>query len=116
MEKQTVADRIISIMRHVQFTQKELAEYLGISQPAVSFYLQGRKPPADIIFQISRLGNTTVEWLLTGEESTPSGSFVREPQPIYGNKHALLKLWDQIPRKIQRDVLILLRHIVENQS
>jgi transcriptional regulator with XRE-family HTH domain len=90
-----------------------LAENLGISQPAVSLYLRGRVPPADILFHMAQLGNTTVEWLLTGIKSKEKTNVVKEKKSNYGNKYLLLKLWEQIPQNLQRDILSLLRHLLE---
>jgi transcriptional regulator with XRE-family HTH domain len=116
MKNQTIADRIREIMVDNGWTQKDLAENLGISQPAVSLYLQGRKPPVDIMFELAKLAHTTVDWLLTGENKTDSELVVKEKSSSYGNKYVLLKLWQQIPHSIQRDILVLLRHIVEQQK
>ncbi len=116
MKQNALADRIRWIMRQRGFTQKDLADYLSISQPAVSLYLQGRMPPADILLQIAKLGETTVEWLLTGTDTKETHGSVREEIPLYGNQYLLLKLWKQIPENVQRDILQLLHHLVENQS
>ena len=109
-----VAGRIREIMQKKGLTQKDLAEVLEISQPAVSLYLQGRMPPADVLYKLARLGNTSIEWLLTGTDASLSGSLFREESPLYGNQHLLIKLWKQLPPTLQKDVLILLRHLVEN--
>jgi len=109
-----VAQRIREIMEKKGFTQKDLSEMLEVSQPAISLYLQGRMPPADVLYKLARLGNTSMEWLLTGVESGAHTGSVREESPIYGNQHLLIKLWKQLPPILQKDVLILLRHLVEN--
>ncbi len=107
------AERIRGIMTEKGLTQKDLSELLDVSQPAVSLYLQGRMPPADVLYRIAQLGGTSVEWLLTG--STVGNMVAREAQPLYGNQHLLLKLWDQVPPNIQRDILRLLRGIADLQ-
>ncbi|OGB68944.1 MAG: hypothetical protein A2Y94_02845 [Caldithrix sp. RBG_13_44_9] len=111
MESNLLAKRIREIMRKKNMTQQQLSTLLGISQPAVSLYLQGRMPPADVLYQIAQLDNTNVEWLLTGQEmGTP---VVKEKTAVYGDQYVLLKLWDRLPSSIQKDLLNLMRHVLE---
>lgn len=111
MENYQPAKRIREIMRRKNLTQEQLSTLLGISQPAVSLYLQGRMPPADVLYQIAQLDNTTVEWLLTGQEKDKP--VVREKSAPYGEQHPLLKMWDRLPAPIQKDLLNLIRHLLE---
>lgn len=64
-----VSQRLDWIRRQKGFNQEELARALGISQPAVSKYLKDRLPPADVLLKLAQLGQTTVEWILTGQKS-----------------------------------------------
>ena len=114
INKKEIARRIQQIMDDTGITQQELADLMGISQPAVSLYLKGRMPPPAVLLQIARLGETTVEWMLTGEKGNEgNSSSVREKRPVYGNQIPLLILWKQLPENIQRDLLTLMRHMVE---
>lgn len=106
-------DRIRKIMQKKNFTQQHLSELLEISQPALSNYLKGRMPPADVLYQIARLDNTTVEWLLTGRKLKQTTS-VHESQPAYGNEYLMLKFWRKLPAKIQKDLLVLVNHLIES--
>jgi len=63
-----IAARISFIRRQNNLTQEQLALELGISQPAVSKYLSERIPPADVLFNLAKLGKTTIEWILSGEK------------------------------------------------
>jgi len=112
----SIADRIREIMQHRGLNQKDLADEIGISQPAISLYLKGRMPPADILYRIARLGNRTMEWLLNGEESFAVQGLVNEPPVAYGNRQTLLDLWEQLPNCIRKDFLTLFKHIAEMQS
>lgn len=117
VSKKKIAQRIQKIMREIGVTQQELADLLGISQPAISIYLKGRMPPPDVLLQIARLGETTVEWLLTGEKESVENPFsLKEKRPVYGNQTTLLILWKQLPENIQRDLLTLMRHMAEIQE
>jgi transcriptional regulator with XRE-family HTH domain len=106
-------DRIRKIMQKKNLTQQHLSELLEISQPALSNYLKGRMPPADVLYQIARLDNTTVEWLLTGRKLEQTTS-VHESQPAYGNEYLMLKFWRKLPAKIQKDLLVLVNHLIES--
>jgi len=117
VDKSAVGHRIAVIMRKAGITQRQLADSLGISQPAVSLYLQGRLPPPDVLLKIARLGNTSMEWLLTGEEDgnapVPSTG-VREPSEPYAPHARLLRLWSALPPAIREDLLRLMQHISDN--
>lgn len=104
-------------MKRAGITQKGLADYLNISQPAVSLYLQGRLPPADVLFKIAKLGNTTVEWILTGE-TTPSQRAiqVKEERIAYGSEIVLYELWQQVPENIRQAFLSLMKQVVAHSK
>lgn len=112
-----VAQRIKQIMKWSGITQKGLADYLNISQPAISLYLQGRVPPADVLLKIAKLGNTTVEWILTGETG-PSGKTIqiKEERITYGSEIVLYELWRQLPENLRQAFLNLLKHVVEHSK
>lgn len=58
--------------------QKEFAKAIGVGQSAVSNYEKGRIPRAAILQKIAEYGNTTVEWLLRGDQKA-----IEEPgEPI----------------------------------
>lgn len=46
---------------------KEIAKRLGISNSAVTTYMLGRIPPAEMLIEISRLTSFSIHWLITGE-------------------------------------------------
>ena len=85
MNGKQIAERIQQIMRDAEMTQQDLANWLGISQPAVSQYLAGRIPPPDVLFQLSKLGKCSMEWLLTGDANAAPLLAVQEPVPGYGS-------------------------------
>lgn len=117
VNKKEIAKRIQQIMGELRVTQLQLADLLGISQPAISLYLKGRMPPAEVLLQIARLSGTTVEWILTGEEKGGENPFaVKEKPAAYGNQTALLILWKQLPENIQRDLLALMRHLAGKEK
>jgi cellulose biosynthesis protein BcsQ len=46
---------------------KEIASKLGVSNPAITAYLQGRVPPAEKLIEIADYTGCNLHWLLTGE-------------------------------------------------
>lgn len=66
---QKIISRINLIRVQNNLNQQQLAQKLGISQPAVSKYLKDRIPPSDILLKLAKLGGTTIEWLLTGRKN-----------------------------------------------
>jgi transcriptional regulator with XRE-family HTH domain len=51
--------------------QAEFAEMIGVSKPTVSKYEAGKsQPPKETLEKIALIGNTSVDWLLKGEEKT----------------------------------------------
>lgn len=58
---------------------KEIADKLGVSPPAVQNYLKGRVPDAELLLKIANLTGCDLHWLLTGVDSrtvnvTPSAT------------------------------------------
>ena len=101
-------------MTETGITQKDMAGLLGVSQPAISVYLAGRLPPPAVLLGIARLGNTSVEWLLTGEGQRESDALlVREAAVNYGKAAVMVELWEQLPASVQQNVLQLMRTLVE---
>ncbi len=104
-----LADRIAQVMQELGVTQQEFARLVGISQPAISLYLKGRVPPADVLYRMAQIAGVSMEWLLGSESSEPR--MVRESPPAYGKQVVLLELWERLPAEIQQDLLSLLRHL-----
>lgn len=98
-----VASRIRSIMRRLGVTQAGLAQALNTTQPAVSKYLQGRMPPAEVLFRLAGLAEVSMEWILTGMEAR-SFQKIAEPSGIYRTDHAINARLAPLPENI-RDAL-----------
>lgn len=59
--------RLKELLKAKKASQRELAEYLGITQQAVSFYCSGKNyPDGDYILKIADFFGVSVEYLLTG--------------------------------------------------
>jgi repressor LexA len=48
-------------------SNKEIAERLGVSKSAVTNYIEGRIPSAEMLTKISDLTSCSIHWLITGE-------------------------------------------------
>jgi chromosome partitioning protein len=46
---------------------KEIAKKIGVSNSAVTTYMLGRVPPAEMLTEISRLTGCSIHWLITGD-------------------------------------------------
>ena len=63
-----ISQRVFSLLDSTGQSQKKLADYLKISQQAISNWKErGTDPPAKLIYTIADFFNVSVEWLLTGE-------------------------------------------------
>ncbi len=107
-----VAERIKHIVEASGLTQRELADALGISQPAVSQYLRGRMPQADVLYRLAKLGNCSMEWLLTGEQPGHQSNEVKEPAPPYGTAGKLLRTWEKLSPESQQVVLAVMDELL----
>ena len=68
--------RIEDLMKKYNYTQRELAQDIGISTSALSRYISGeREPKADVIANLATALNTNSEYLMTGEEKNKNEIF-----------------------------------------
>ena len=60
--------RVISLLEESGYTQKELANMIGVSEAALSRYLKDeREPKMETIANIATALNTTTDYLLSGK-------------------------------------------------
>lgn len=63
-------ERLLFVLKEKEMTQRELAEKININETALSRYVNGsRKPRMDILVNIARALNVSVEYLAGNEES-----------------------------------------------
>ena len=98
-----VARRIERMMHALNMNQKQLADQLQITQPAVSKYLQGRIPPAEILLKLAQLAGVSMEWILTGR-TRAAGTAVAEPSAVYEAASQLQRKLDRLPPRIKEDL------------
>ena len=76
--------RIALLRRRIGINQQQLAEKLHISPSTVGMYEQGRRTPnVDILTQMSRIFNVSLDYLITGSEFVPSSENENLNAPPY---------------------------------
>ncbi len=117
IDRRQVRQRIDWIRRQQGLSQQQFARELNISQPAVSQYLNRRIPPADVLLRIARLGQTTVEWILTGQKSYPYQSaqqppIVAEAAPGYDAEWHFFQKMNRLPPEVRQALHLLIDRLV----
>ena len=113
-----VSQRIDLIRKQNGWTQEQLARALQLSQPAVSKYLKERIPPAGTLLRLAKIGNTTIEWILTGQKSylyQEIKSGIAEKNFNYDAEYNLAKKIALLPLEI-RNAIISIINFTLNQS
>lgn len=111
LDQSKTTQRIDLLRRERGWNQEQFAAELGISQAAVSYYLNERIPPADILLKMARLGNTTVEWILTGEKNylmNEDSGRVHEKSESYDADLLLARKIAALPPKVRSSLTTLI--------
>lgn len=66
LDKAALGSRIRKIRNQAELRQWELARLLGTTQSAVHKYEHGVVPEPRRLVELARIGNTSIEWILTG--------------------------------------------------
>lgn len=115
LNSKEIAGRFNQIRKEQNLTQQQLAAKLGISQPAVSKYLKNRIPTPEVLLGMAHIGNTTMEWILTGEKSyfyEESGLEVREGATEgYDTERSLAKTIATLPVEIRHAIVTLIQYL-----
>ena len=115
IDQKGVSERIIEIMQKLSLNQKQLADLLGITQPAVSKYLHDRIPPAQILFKIAQISGRSMEWFLTGESANLLYK-VAEPGVPYDTRIKIEKKILLLPTGIYQHLEALVDSILNSIS
>jgi transcriptional regulator with XRE-family HTH domain len=110
LNKTQISERIFNLMHDLKCNQKEFAKILQITQPAVSKYLSGRIPPANVLLKLAQLSNTSIEWILTGKTFSKSG-FVAESIAGYHVTNRLTEEIQSLPEAIKIQITNLINEI-----
>ena len=66
LDKAAIGQRIKQLRKARGLRQWQMAELLGATQPAVHKYENGILPEVKRLLELARIGNTSIEWILTG--------------------------------------------------
>jgi transcriptional regulator with XRE-family HTH domain len=66
LDKVVIGERIKSLRKSKSLRQWQMAELLGATQPAVHKYENGILPEVKRLLELARIGQTSIEWILTG--------------------------------------------------
>jgi transcriptional regulator with XRE-family HTH domain len=67
LDKAAIGQRIKHLRKSRSLRQWQMAQLLGATQPAVHKYENGILPEVRRLLELARIGNTSVEWILTGQ-------------------------------------------------
>jgi len=84
IDKKEIGARIKKLRKESGLRQWQLAEMIGATQPAIHMYERGVLPEPKRLLELARIGNTSVEWILTGRHwENGSEEMHRVPVEIY---------------------------------
>lgn len=66
LDKAVIGERIKFLRKSKGLRQWQMAQMLGATQPAIHKYENGILPEVKRLLEIARIGNTSIEWILTG--------------------------------------------------
>jgi transcriptional regulator with XRE-family HTH domain len=116
IQQQQVSQRLVLIMKQKQLTQKQLADILQVTQPAVSKYLQGRLPPPLVLLRLAQLSGRSMEWFLTGESQTVLPQKISESRAEYGRHSSLNQRIDRLPPVLRQKLSELVDSMLQELS
>jgi transcriptional regulator with XRE-family HTH domain len=89
--------RIRKIRKQLGLNQTEFGNLFNVSQEAVSIWERGGYPNSKVLVKIAKYGNTTLEWLLTGEKNRNVRENRVEKKPFKMNEPSLKEIEDYLP-------------------
>ncbi len=112
LDKIAIGRRIREIRVHARLKQWELARALGTTQSAIHKYERGVVPEPRRLLQLARMGNTTMEWILTGLHGEGETSERERPAPALLKTALLLRDIGSEERPTVDEALSILRAAV----
>lgn len=101
----TIRERISDLITQFNIKGVELAEATSVNASTISRILKGTQiPTADTLYKFAQYFNVTMEYLLTGRESTPENC----TDAIQTRDEALLiRYYHQMSEEDQEDFLLI---------
>ena len=101
----TIGERVFSLMKEQRRTQRDLANYLGVSETTVSYWARNTQGmfPSDMLVPVAGYLGVSVYYLLTGEDDPlPPVINVTSPDPesaLPEEERELLKVFRGLDRE-----------------
>jgi len=93
LDKAVIGERIKFLRKSKGLRQWQMAQMLGATQPAIHKYENGILPEVKRLLEIARIGNTSIEWILTGRHwENGSAQIDRLAPEVYGLAYQLQTL------------------------
>ncbi len=82
-----VGKRLQMLIDEKKITQTNLSKETGISQNAISNYINGNRiPDAKALIKLCKFFSTSIDWLLTGKEATTTNSDILDEYSEMNNE------------------------------
>ncbi|WP_341301539.1 helix-turn-helix domain-containing protein [Lysinibacillus sp. FSL H8-0500] len=104
-------ERLKMALKAAGYTQKKATEELELSKNAITNYVAGRIPDAQILYKLAQLCSVSMEWLLTGEDH-PSHSTEKENS----YEMELLQLFRRLSQEDQLRTLGYIESSIDKQD
>ncbi|EPK0249891.1 helix-turn-helix domain-containing protein [Serratia bockelmannii] len=115
MTPQTPGSRIRGRRKEMKFTQRSLAQALGISHVSVSQWERDdSEPTGKNLFSLSRVLRCSPTWILFGDEEQQPSQIDEIPRQLNEQQIQLLDLFDQLPESEKEIHLSALRDKVDD--
>lgn len=105
LDKAVIGQRIKQLRKGKGLRQWQMAELLGATQPAVHKYENGILPEVKRLLTLARIGNTSVEWILTGRHAENGSRDIDRLAPEIYDLASQLHAFSAEDRKILADAL-----------
>ncbi len=113
VDKKEIGARIKRLRKEAGLRQWQLAEMIGATQPAIHMYERGVLPEPKRLLELARIGNTTVEWILTGRHwENGSEEMHRVPTKIY-DLAFMFNAYDDEERETLEEALRIIQSAVK---
>ena len=104
-------ERLKMALKAAGYTQKKATEELELSKNAITNYVAGRIPDAQILYKLAQLCSVSMEWLLTGEDH-PSHS----TEKANSYEMELLQLFRRLSQEDQLRTLGYIESSIDKQD
>ncbi len=108
IDRKEIGARIKKLRKDAGLRQWQLAEMIGATQPAIHMYERGVLPEPRRLLELARIGNTSVEWILTGRHWENGSEDIQRPShEVYQLAFRFEELSDQDREMIQQALSLL---------